>query len=49
MMMILIKLTNKIIKIEKIQLNSINDDKIFNINSIKLLYSLPLKSFTLNK
>jgi peptidyl-prolyl cis-trans isomerase D len=34
-------------KIEKIKLNSIKDDKKFEINSIKVLYSLPLKTFTL--
>ena len=33
--------------IKKIKLNSIKDDKIFEKNSIKILYSLPLNSFTL--
>jgi len=43
-----VKLTNsKSAKIEKVQLESINDDKKFNINSIKLLYSMPLNSYTL--
>ncbi len=35
------------IKKEKTQLNSIQDNKIFTKNSIKLIYSLPQKSFTL--
>ncbi len=35
------------IKKEKIQLNSIDDYKIFKENSVKLIYSLPEKSFTL--
>ena len=34
-------------KIEKIQLNSINDINKFEINSIEILYSLPVNSFTL--
>ena len=34
-------------KIEKIRLNSIKDNKKFEINSIKILYSLPINSFTL--
>lgn len=34
-------------KIEKIKLNSIKDNKKFEINSIKILYSLPINSFTL--
>ena len=34
-------------KIKRIKLNSIKDDKKFEINSIKVLYSLPLKTFTL--
>ena len=33
--------------IKKIRLNSINDDKKFDKNSIKILYSLPMNSFTL--
>ena len=33
--------------IKKIKLNSINDDKKFEINSIKILYALPINSFTL--
>ena len=33
--------------IKKIKLNSINDDKRFEVNSIKVLYSLPINSFTL--
>ena len=33
--------------IKKIKLNSIKDNKKFEINSIKILYSLPIKSFTL--
>jgi len=33
--------------IEKIKLNSIRDNKKFEINSIKILYSLPINSFTL--
>ncbi len=33
--------------IQKIELNSIRDNKKFEINSVKLLYSLPLNSFTL--
>jgi len=33
--------------IKKIKLNSIKDDKTFEINSIKTLYSLPINSFTL--
>ena len=28
-------------------INSINDDKVFEINSVKMLYSLPVNSFTL--
>ena len=32
---------------KRIKLNSIKDDKKFEINSIKVLYSLPLKTFTL--
>tara|TARA_B100000035_G_scaffold301867_1_gene298877 strand:+ start:486 stop:794 length:309 start_codon:yes stop_codon:yes gene_type:complete len=28
-------------------INSINDDKVFEINSVKMLYSLPINSFTL--
>ena len=35
------------IKLEKIQLNSIEDKKIFSSNSIQLIYSLPQNSFTL--
>jgi len=34
-------------KIQSIKLNSIKDNKKFEINSIKILYSLPLNSFTL--
>ena len=34
-------------KIEKIQLISIKDNNKFNINSIKLLYTMPVNSFTL--
>jgi len=33
--------------IKRIKLNSINDDKKFEINSIEILYSLPINSFTL--
>ena len=33
--------------IKKIKLNSIKDNKTFEINSIKILYSLPINSFTL--
>ena len=33
--------------IQKIELNSIRDNKKFEINSVKLLYSLPINSFTL--
>jgi len=33
--------------IKKIKLNSIKDNKKFEINSVKLLYSLPINSFTL--
>ena len=33
--------------IKKIKLNSINDNKKFEINSIKILYSLPINTFTL--
>jgi peptidyl-prolyl cis-trans isomerase D len=29
------------------KINSIEDDSLFNLNSIKLLYTLPLNSFTL--
>jgi len=39
------KLGNNLIK--KIKLNSMEDDKIFEINSIKILYSLPINTFTL--
>ena len=28
-------------------ISSINDDKVFEINSVKMLYSLPVNSFTL--
>ena len=42
------KLTNNdSTKIEKIQLISIKDNNKFNINSIKLLYAMPINSFTL--
>ena len=34
-------------KIEKIRLNTIEDDNKFEINSVKILYSLPINSFTL--
>ena len=34
-------------EIKKIQLNSIEDDKNFEISSIKILYSLPINTFTL--
>jgi len=34
-------------RIERIKLNSIKDNKKFEINSIKLLYSLPINSFTM--
>ena len=34
-------------KIKKIKLNSIKDNKKFEINSVKILYSLPINSFTL--
>ena len=33
--------------VKKIKLNSIKDDKIFEKNSIEILYSLPINSFTL--
>ena len=33
--------------LKKIKLNSINDNKKFEINSIKILYSLPINTFTL--
>ncbi len=43
-----IKLANdKSIKIKKIKLDSIQDDKKFTSDSVKLLYSLPINSFTL--
>ena len=43
-----IKLANdKSIKIKKIKLDSIQDDKKFTSDSVKLLYSLPMNSFTL--
>jgi len=32
---------------EYMSINSINDDKVFEINSVKMLYSLPVNSFTL--
>jgi len=32
---------------EYMSINSINDDKVFEINSVKMLYSLPINSFTL--
>jgi len=34
-------------KIKKIKLNSIKDSKTFEINSVEILYSLPINSFTL--
>ena len=34
-------------KIENIKLNSIKDNKKFEINAVKVLYSLPINSFTL--
>ena len=34
-------------KIKKIKLNSINDNKKFESNSIKILYSIPINSFTM--
>ena len=34
-------------KIEKIELNSIKDNKKFDINAVEILYSLPINSFTL--
>jgi len=34
-------------EVEKIKLNSIKDNKKFDINSIKILYSLPINTFTL--
>ena len=34
-------------KIKKVKLNSIKDNKKFEINSVKILYSLPINSFTL--
>ena len=34
-------------KIEKMKLNSIEDNEKFDINSVKVLYSLPINSFTL--
>ena len=40
-------INSKELKIEKAQLKSINDDSKFNINSIKLIYSMPLNSYTL--
>ena len=39
------KLGNNLIK--KIKLNSITDNKKFKINSVQLLYSLPINSYTL--
>ena len=43
-----IKLSNnESTKIESVQLASIDDDSKFDINSIKLLYALPIKAFTL--
>ena len=32
--------------IEQIQLNSVEDSKKFDINSVKLMYALPINSFT---
>ena len=32
---------------EYISINSIHDDKVFETNSVKMLYSLPINSFTL--
>ena len=40
-------ITSKSLKTEKIQLQSIKDDSKFNINSIKLLYSMPVNSYNL--
>ena len=34
-------------KIESIKLNSVKDNKKFDINAVKILYSLPVNSFTL--
>ncbi len=34
-------------KIQSLKLNSIKDNKVFEINSVQMLYSLPLNSFTL--
>ncbi len=39
--------TNDSVKIEQIQLTSIKDNNKFSINSIKLLYAMPINSFTL--
>ena len=38
---------NKLDKIQSLTLNSIKDNNKFEINSIQMLYSLPLNSFTL--
>ena len=35
------------IRLKKITLNSIKDNKKFEINSVELLYSLPIDSFTM--
>ena len=35
------------VNIKTIRLNSIEDNKKFNVNTIEILYSLPLNSFTL--
>jgi len=40
-------INSKSLKIEKTQLQSIKDDSKFNINSVKLLYSMPINSYTL--
>ena len=34
-------------KIQNLKLNSIKDNKKFEINAVKILYSLPINSFTL--
>ena len=39
--------TNKGLKIESTEINSINDETIFDLNSIKLLYTIPKNNYTL--
>ena len=41
------KFSKNIDDYKKTKLNSIRDDNIFDINSVKVLYALPEKSFTL--